>query len=317
MKVRCSGEVGQEFELEQGVRQGCVLSPLMFLLALEIVLEEANVNAQNGIRWNMFSYLDELAYADDIVIMAHTLAALQDKVDKLLSAAKRVGLNINVRKTKTMRVMSNNVVPIRMNNVNLDDVDQFTYLGAIVSNKGGSEVDIAHRIGKARNTFNSLYRVWRSSSLARPLKLRIFDACVISVLLYGCESWGCTASVSNSLQVFINKCLRRIMNIYYPVVVSNTSLWAMAGNRDPVLATIKQRRWRWIGHILRRDNEDVTKQALEWNPQGSRRRGRPCTTWRRTITTDLEKAGKSWGEMKNLASNRILYRNWINAQYTT
>ncbi|XP_055384586.1 uncharacterized protein LOC129614181 [Condylostylus longicornis] len=46
---------------------------------------------------------------------------------------------------------------------------------------------------------------------------------------------------------------------------------------------IKRRKWRWIGHTLRRPSEAIARQALEWNPQGKRRVGRPRTTWRRTV----------------------------------
>jgi hypothetical protein len=85
--------------------------------------------------------------------------------------------------------------------------------------------------------------------------------------------------IINSLQAFINKCLRRIRCIFWPTVVTNENLWKLT-NKEPVATTIKRRKWEWIGHTLRKDQSAIERQALDWSPQRKRRRGRPRTTWR-------------------------------------
>ena len=60
----------------------------------------------------------------------------------------------------------------------------------------------------ARAAFNQLGKVWRSSKISRKTKIRLFNACVKSVLLYGCETWKATAGLIKKLQTFINRCLR-------------------------------------------------------------------------------------------------------------
>ena len=50
---------------------------------------------------------------------------------------------------------------------------------------------------------------------------------------------------------------------------------------------IKRRKWNWIGHTLRKETVATEKTALDWNPQGYRRRGRPKRTWRRTIEDEI------------------------------
>jgi hypothetical protein len=64
------------------------------------------------------------------------------------------------------------------------------------------------------------------------------------------------------------------------------------------------RKWRWIGHTLRKGDESVEKQALDWNLQGARRRGRPKQAWKRTIVEEAGKCGKTWSEVKRLAGNK-------------
>jgi hypothetical protein len=110
-------------------------------------------------------------------------------------------------------------------------------------------------------------------------RLKIFNSNMKAVLLYGCETWKITNSITQKLQSFINRCLRRILNVRWPDVISNIMLWETTGE-TPVEPQIKKRKWKWIGHTIRKDENAVERIALDWNPQGTRKRGRPKKTWR-------------------------------------
>ena len=71
----------------------------------------------------------------------------------------------------------------------------------------------------------------------------------------------------------------------------------MSGQK-PLPAQIGKRKWGWIGHTLRKPSNNITRQALTWNPQGGRRRGRPRNSWRRSTLAEAKKAGYTWREMK-------------------
>ncbi|XP_039293351.1 uncharacterized protein LOC120353523 [Nilaparvata lugens] len=114
------------------------------------------------------------------------------------------------------------------------------------------------------------------------------------------------------LQVFVNRCLRRIMGIRWPEVISNEALWESTC-QDPIQMQIKRRKWRWIGHTLRKEEGAIEKDALDWNPQGHRARGRPKITWKRTIQTEIGRAGKTWLEVKALARDRVGWRTFSEA----
>ena len=73
-------------------------------------------------------------------------------------------------------------------------------------------------------------------------------------------------------QTFINRCLRNIINIRWPDVISNADLWVKTG-LSPIEVEIRKRKWGWIGHTLRKSPSNVTKQGLAWSPRGKRKVG--------------------------------------------
>ena len=102
--------------------------------------------------------------------------------------------------------------------------------------------------------------------------MKIFNSNVKAVLLYASESWTVTQRTIDRVQVFINKCLRRILNIQWPDRITNQELWKKT-NEEPVLDQLRRRKWNWIGHTLRRSDNSIAKQVLQWTPQGHRERG--------------------------------------------
>ena len=125
-----------------------------------------------------------------------------------------------------------------------------------------------YALGLARleGAFIQLKNIWSSRDLAITTKIRIFNTNVKSVLLYGAETWRTTVRTINKIQTFINNCLRQILRIHWPDTISNKDLWQRT-NQRPAEEEIIKRRWRWIGHTLRKPASNVTKQSLKWNPQ--------------------------------------------------
>lgn len=124
-------------------------------------------------------------------------------------------------KSKVIRVNAANSIPIRLDDEELEDVDSFTYLGSVIDVKGGTEADVKVRIGKARIAFLQLGKVWSSKDLSLSTKIRLFNTSVKSVLLYGAETWRTTVSTIKTIQTFINGCLRKILRIRWPNVITN------------------------------------------------------------------------------------------------
>ncbi|VDO97629.1 unnamed protein product [Schistosoma margrebowiei] len=87
-----------------------------------------------------------------------------------------------------------------------------------------------------------------------------YNTNVKAVLLYGAETWRTTTTTIKMVQVFINGCLRKILNIYWLDTISNSLLWERR-NHLPAEEEIRKRRWKWIGHTLLKSSNCITRQS--------------------------------------------------------
>jgi hypothetical protein len=99
-----------------------------------------------------------------------------------------------------------------------------------VSENGGTEEDVASRIKEANGVFVQLYPVWRNN-ISKRVKILIFSTNVQSVLLYACETWKTTNQIT-TLQIFVNKYLRRIMDIKWTDKITNDELWRITQQKS-------------------------------------------------------------------------------------
>lgn len=319
-RVLHDGKMSEPFDTLTGVRQGCLLSPLLFLIVLDAVARRATRDKPRGIVWNPVKpdeRLESLDFADDKLELSHTYRDMTLKKNDLAAESAKVGLKINVKKTKEMRVNAESNQPFTLYGEEVERVEKFQYLGSIISEDGGAAKDVLSRINKARGAYTQLCKIWRSTTYSVKTKIHIFKTCVLSVLLYGCETWLVTEAIKNKIQVFVNRCLRRILRIFWPNTISNEELWRKAELRD-INMEIRRRKFGWIGHTLRRVPDEICNRALVYNPQGQRRRGRPKNTWRRstldeinsTVQPGANRYNDIWG-LKELAARRTRWKNFV------
>ena len=174
-----------------------------------------------------------------------------------------------------------------------------------------------NRIHKARMSFIKLKKIWNSSKFVLRTKLRLFKSLVLSVLLYGCETWKINEGDNKRLDTFQFKCLRRILKVRWPYVISNDDILKKT-NMTRISDEVKGRRWKWIGHVLRMDDNCHCMTALTWAPEGRRKVGRPKTTWRRTVEREMKLLGwTSWNAAKPIAKDRVHWRENIAALWAT
>ena len=110
------------------------------------------------------------------------------------------------------------------------------------------------------------------------------------------------------LDRFQRGCLRRIFRIFWPEKITNKDLYKKA-EMIRVSDMIADRRWRWLGHVLRLESINHAKVSLTWSPEGRRRRGRPKTTWRRTVESEWRRLGfNSWTQIEQVAKDRAKWK---------
>ena len=296
------------FKVKTGVRQGCNLSGFLFLLVIDWIMRQVTEDKSRGIRWKITTKLEDLDFADDIALISSTFQHMQEKTDRIHEIAKRTGLKINQSKTKLLRINSKQQTDLVLDNQKIENVEEFVYLGATVSTTGGGTEDMKKRISKASQAFRRLSKTWNSAVFSRTTKVKLFNCLVKPVLLYGCETWKMTDGDNVKIDVFQTKCLRRIYKIFWPYIITNEEILKKSNMRK-WSEEIKIRRWKWIGHILRREHDHLCMTALTWAPEGKRKVGRPKTTWRRTVEKERNELGwQSWKLARKIAQDK---KEWL------
>ena len=92
--------------------------------------------------------------------------------------------------------------PVNVNRTDLQQTNKFTYLDCIIKAEGSTKEDIHSRLGKARSVFREMNNVWRSTQYSINTKLKLYQSCVVSTLLYGSECWRITETDLTKLRSF-------------------------------------------------------------------------------------------------------------------
>lgn len=200
--------ISSDFKCGVGTRQGCMVSPILFILYLNELtqlVEECNCQGM---------YIDEnhpnvnmLLYADDLVIVGDHVGRVQKVLNVLAEFCVRWGLKVNMAKTKAMIFRNGGI--INKNEVfyykgtKLENVTYYKYLGVIISTRlswSPAQVTLSLQGSKALNVIN---QVNYKSDYSFKIACEIFDKCIVPILTYGSEIWG--ASVHNSIESVHNK----------------------------------------------------------------------------------------------------------------
>lgn len=134
--------------------------------------------------------------------------------------------------------------------------------------------------------FTQLSKIWRAEHLPIKLKINIFRAAVTSILLYGCESWILTPELENQVNVFGTRCYRSILGNSLLEHITNAELYSRA-QQQPLTSVIRERQLRWLGHALRRDENEPAHIFALYEPEeglGRAKPGRPKLSWNHYVT---------------------------------
>ena len=227
------------------IETGCIVSPILFLVTIDWIITNTTADRPRGIQWTLFSQLEDLDFADDLALLSTNHNNMQAKTERLNNFARQVGLSINTSKTQVLCVNSIPTGPIFVDEEPLEFVEDFTYLGSLISKDSGASKDIKARLGKAQSAFSQLRSIWRSKQYSLKTKMLLYNSNVKSVLLYGSESWRVVKTDTRKMEVFHNRCLRRICQIFWPNQISNNELYKKTGSRS-ITKEITHRRLRWL-----------------------------------------------------------------------
>ena len=211
--VRIENEESQAATVGQGVRQGCLLSPLLFSIYAERMMKEALEESDEAIKIGG-NIIKDIRFADDQAMIAHTEEGLQMLMDKLSTTAATFNMKINVKKTKVMRISNNkdDAMNITINGQQVEQVTAFKYLGSIISSDGRCTEEIRTRIAMAKKAFMK-----RKELLTKGLDIQTKKSIVKSIIwvvaLYGSETWTLLEKEVKNIEAFKMWVLRHVERI--------------------------------------------------------------------------------------------------------
>ena len=109
---------------------------------------------------------------------------------------------------------------IKIKGQRLEEVENFKYLEAIISNEG-SKPEILSRIAQTTAALSRLKIIWRDKNISLASKVKLMRTLILSTFLYACESWTLTAEIERRIEALEMRCYRRLLNIAYKDPVTN------------------------------------------------------------------------------------------------
>lgn len=259
-----------EFKTTSGVLQGDTLAPLLFIIALDAVLQDAKLNigayqlqCRRSTRHPEVC-LPYLGFADDLAILSRDNTAAQASLERLTTSAAKIGLVISAPKTKVLQYGLQKI-PLKLpDGSDIESVDDFIYLG---SKSCSAQSVFRHRKALAWTAARKLSNIW-NSPVDNKAKIRLFNASVEPVFAYGLEALPLTTTMTTQLDAAHRNLARFAMGIHYPDTINNIALRNVGVH---ALSTVVKERRQAV--IRKADPHSGLKLLLAHPPTELLRRG--------------------------------------------
>uniref|UniRef100_A0A915KPL7 Reverse transcriptase domain-containing protein n=1 Tax=Romanomermis culicivorax TaxID=13658 RepID=A0A915KPL7_ROMCU len=200
------------FTIDSSMRQWRILSPFLFLLVIDFVMQKATDRDGLGILWQEPNRLMDLDFVDDIALLGARKKSTEDMTTSLEREAANIGLWISGNKTKIMRIgYAVAIDPVTIGQQQVEEIDKFSYLDSILKNDGNADHDLASRTGKAGAVFRRLKPIWLTPKINIVTKIRLLNTIVFPTTIYPYGTWKTPARIVKRLNVAQQQWLRQIL----------------------------------------------------------------------------------------------------------
>ena len=185
--VRTGNGTTDWFQIGKGVCQGYILSPCLFNLYAKYIMRNAGLEeAQSGIKI-VSRNINNLRYADDTTLTAESEEELKSLLIKVKEESEKVGLKLNVRKTKIMA--PGPITSWQIDGITVETVRYFILGGSKITEDDNCSHEIKRHLLLGRKVMTNLDIILKSRDITLLTKVHLVKAMVFPVVMYGCESW--------------------------------------------------------------------------------------------------------------------------------
>ncbi|XP_043464490.1 uncharacterized protein LOC122499949 [Leptopilina heterotoma] len=291
-KVKIGEELGEEFWLGRGLRQGCPLSPILFNLLMADLEEKMERKGKGGVILGK-RRVYVLAYADDVVLMAENERGMKLLMKEFEGYVRKKDLCVNVEKTKVVRfrrIGEVEEVEWKLNGRRVEEVNEFCYLGYWFNWNGEQELNIERRIEKGGRVMGQVWGIGeRRFKNDWKKRVWLFDALVWAVISYGVEVWGW--GEIGKVESLHERFLRWTMGVdrNCPGYMLREEL-----GREKVVLRQRKRAMGLEEKLELGRGSDIARECLRMVKKGKAMRRKDIPRWERERGDALEE-GRRWG----------------------
>ena len=204
-------------------------------------------------------------------LMAESEEELKSLLMKVKEESEKVGLKLNIQKTKIMA--SGPITSWEIDGEPVETVSVFIFLGSKITADGYCSHEIKRHLLLGRKAMTNLDSIFKSREITLPTKVHLVKALVFPVVMYGCESWSVKKAERRSIDTFELWCWRRLLRVPWTARRSNPSVLKESSPGISLEGMMLKLKLQYFGHLMGRV-DSLEKTLMLGGIGGKRRRGR-------------------------------------------